>query len=105
MCKAPYEHFADEFLRGGMLDHGQALWNLLVDGPRLSVRDAEWRKGSITAAEMIEVLSDCPLQRSPGYVGSPYGLYSSMTDLFGHLLIYAQWQQNGRFPVLWYGVW
>lgn len=51
---------------GGTLDHGQALRDFLADGSHLSARDTKGCEGLITAAEVIEVLGDCPRQKSLG---------------------------------------
>lgn len=54
----------------------------------------------ITAAEVEEVLADCPKGESPGLDGLRYELYKSMPELFAGLLAeaYSVWQQNGRIP-------
>lgn len=64
MCDAIYKHFADVFGRGRMLDHGQALRDFLEDGPHLFVRVTECCEGSMTAAGLNDVLSDCSGQKS-----------------------------------------
>lgn len=96
--RSPYEHFAEVVGRGG--GHGQALQDFLVDGPRLSVCNAECCEGKITAEEVIEVFGDCPWQKSPSYDGLPNEFYSSIPDLFWHQLasVYTLWQQNGSIP-------
>lgn len=55
MLEAFYKHFAELFGRSGVLDHGNALQEILVGGLRISKREAELCERPITAAEIIEV--------------------------------------------------
>lgn len=78
MREALYEHFADVFGMGGSLDFGQALWDFLADDPRLSMRDTNDVKGTITALRgVILVLRDRPKKKSQSNGGLPYEFSSS----------------------------
>lgn len=56
--------------------------------------EAEFYDGSITAAEVKEVLFECPGDKSPRLDGLLYEFYKSIPDLVGNILVsvYAKWQ-------------
>lgn len=94
VCEAPY-------WRGGTLDRGQVFWDFLPCGPRLSVRDIVCYEGSITTTQVIDVLGDCPRQKSSsGFDSLLYEFYSNIPDLLWHILanVYTLWQQKGKIP-------
>lgn len=90
-------HLAQLSERGGEMEHWKDLADLLTHLPRLSKREAECCEGPISAAVIEEVPMDCCPDKSPELDGLPYKLYSSVSDLFQHLLacVFTNWQQNG----------
>lgn len=96
MSEAFYESFTELFGKFGVLDHRNTLQDFLAGGPRISVRVAECCERLVTAAEVIELLSEGPGKRLPG--GLPYEFYKSIPDLFGNILngVYSNLQQNGK---------
>lgn len=72
----------------------------LAVGLCLSARKAGDCEESITAVEVVEMLSECLGDKSPGLDCLPFEIYKSMPDLFWHqhASVYANWKQNGRIP-------
>lgn len=63
--KAFHQHFAQLFGRSGGLYRGSPLTDFLDCGQRITISEAECTEGPETAAEVKEVLAECPMDKSP----------------------------------------